>query len=325
MNLLVKFLMVTFVATSTSIQHASAAEIVEGVFYNSVTGDYLVRYGTGDGSFEETTFYMSNKVRPVVGSTLSIMEGGHVKYSYAVGNSLDAKQSIVSIQFVDALGVDPSSMDSTVGWLANAVHEDAGDTISWIGEPIQIVADPDYGIRPGAKDESFSFSSTDLPGLSELRVRGLGHVTSFPDEGPDPDSEVARQLDALRKNDFVKVVVAVPRIRVGADTGIAGILRGMKRQIDVDLVEMRMIERSMVEILDPLMDAAIGRAVQGDMKQLVVDLRDVHRALQRAYPDLSGDGGIGDAKPNRLISRAAAEMLAFNVKYVEKMAKQAKK
>jgi hypothetical protein len=303
---------------------ATPAAAQEGVFLDPVTGDYTVRYrGYGD-ALGEATFYPHTKIDPAVKSKIGQANDGSIDYRYRVKNGEKSKQDLISLRISSSQAV-VSSQNTPPGWHAgiNPNYGGVGNFVSWVflNKLASREGITSKGLVPGAS-QKFEFRSLHIPGVGIMRLRGSAPISEFRDDGPDYTSAVGIAYHKLRQNDFVPRVVAVPRIAVPAPFDAAVVLAGIQQHIKTDMLSMQLVDAAFVAQLDPWFVSAIDAAKRNNIGGLRHAIKELRRYLKQEYGDVDKEetdsGEAEDEKAKRRITKLAARVLDFDLKYVEK-------
>lgn len=313
---------------SAGLVSPSVAE--EGVFLDPATGDYTIRYRGYGNALGEATFYPRTKIDPVVKSKIKQANDDSIVYRYKVKNGEKSKQSLVTLRVTSHQAI-ANSQNTPPGWHAginpipsdHPVYGGLGNSVSWIflnklASREDITSE---GLAPGASQE-FEFRSNQIPGVGIMSLTGSAPVTEFLDDGPDHTTAVGIAYHKLRQNDFVPRVVAVPRIAVPTPFDTAAVLAGIQQHIKTDMLSTQLVDVAFVSQLDPWFASAIDAAKRNNIQGLRHAIKELRRFLKQEYGDMDKEATDSDEaeddKAKRRITKLAARVLDFDLKYVEK-------
>ncbi|MCR4304784.1 MAG: hypothetical protein NUV63_11280 [Gallionella sp.] len=327
---------------------AVALEPGEGIVLDSVTGNYKLTYldEQDDGSkiLSRATFYPATKIVPAIGSKFHLDESGAVTYRYSVSSGAQSRQILRTVRF-DLTGKVVGSQDlptdmqtSTVaqafavleanslalatpsGWRgAISTDKNGASRISW--HPIDSAA----GIPPKGDIKGFGFVSQSLPGLGAAQFEGKREaINGFSGGGPDPSSDISKQIQALYQNDFVTRPAAVPTIAVPTPFDPAVTLERIQTHMHT-WIAMQLLDATFSAQLDRSFQSAISAYRLNQPKVGKQQIQTMRALVKKEQPDAdkeddSDDKGDNDkTKPERaLIDKLAARVLDFDLQYVAK-------
>jgi hypothetical protein len=326
---------------------ASALEPGEGIVLDPATGNYMLTYSDelDDGSKVLThgKFFPATKIVPIIASKFHLDEGA-IAYSYSVRSGAQSRQLLHTIRFnllnkiVGSQDL-PTNMETTTqeqmsavfmansralvtpsGWSGFISTNESGSRITW--DPIQSGA----GIRPGESQQKFGFTSQSLPGLGEAQFKGIRDGRNgFSGEGPDPSSEISKQIQALHQNDFVVRNAAVPTIAVSSPFDPAVTLERIQAHIHT-WIAMQLLDSAFSAQLDRYFQSAISAYRLNQPKVGKQQIETMRALVKKEQPNLGNDEehesdknrGQDDGKKSALIDRLAASVLDFDLDYVTK-------
>jgi len=102
------------------------------------------------------------------------------------------------------------------------------------------------------------------------------------------------------------------------------VINGIQSHIDTDLVKLKLIDPTFASELDRWLSAAIAAVSTGNLSAVRSDLDSAYALLEREHKGLEqgdeadGDSAGRDRGRSGLIDRLAAQVLAFDLKYVER-------
>jgi len=330
-----------------SMSVAFALEPGESIVLDSVTGDYKLTYldEQDDGSkiLLHATFVPATKIAPTIDSKFHLDQTGTVTYSYSVRSGAQSRQVLNNVSF-DIAGKVIGSQDlptnmqtSTVaqafavleanqlalttpsGWRGSISTYENGASINWHS------VDSSAGIQPKGHIKGFGFVSQSLPGLGAAQFKGARRFANgYGGEGPDPDSDIAKQIQALDDNDFVPRNSAVPTIAVPTPFDPAVTLERIQTHMHT-WIGKQLLDATFSSHLDRYFQAAISAYRLNQPKVGKQQIQTMRALVKKEQPDAdkeddSDDKGDNDkTKPERaLIDKLAARVLDFDLKYVTK-------
>ncbi len=293
----------------------------EGIVLDPNTGNYLITYKIDDGIFASIAFEPATKIAPTLSWKFEdLKENGVIRYRYALSNGRESKQGIKMFRMVVS-GVAAGTLAAADNWEGSAVptFRDSGQFLSW-----SCWKDPaGCSLAPGDRQGGFVVDSNDLPGITMATIKGRARPATWIGEY-EPSTPVGRQiLDLTSTNDFVGRLAVAPRVPVPTPFDTAAVLRNIQKHVDSDLVKLGLVNPSFAAELDRWFQAAIAAASGGNLSAVRNDLNELHRLLEREHKGLDrGDEEGKDTKGrdrgrSGLIDRLAAQVLAFDLKYVE--------
>lgn len=332
-------------ALFTAVGGAASAQAEEGSFVvDPNTGDYHIQYRSYDGTWVDVTYVPATKVRPIVVSHLEAEHGGAIHYRYKVTNGPGSKQpiAVISLHVSSVEGRNPihlkppappgmpsgiyrMKLESPPGWNGKmtAINGTSGVVGGWMRDPFKQRNTP--SLAPGRSLSGFGYESRDLPGVGEVRFMGDTPIQGFPDNGPDPNTPVGKEFAKREDHDFVARFAAIPKIPVADPFDPAFVVTGIQKHLNQDLVSLNLVDPVFASQLNRGLQAAVDAAKLNNIKTMKGNLRDVRRLLKKEYPDADkgeaeddrGEDGNRRAHGARLIAPLAAQVLDFDVRYVE--------
>jgi hypothetical protein len=325
---------------------ASALEPGEGIVLDPVTGNYMLTYFEvlGDGSKVLThgKFVPATKIVPAIDSKFHLDEAGAVNYSYSVSSGAQSRQILTTIRF-NLAGKVIGSQDLPInmqtateaqvaavfeanklalitpsGWNSFiSTNQSGASRITW---------DTDLGIQPNGHVKGFGFISQSLPGLGLAQFEGeSGVINGFSGEGPDPSSDISKQIQALYQNDFVTRNAAVPTIAVPTPFDAAVTLERIQTQMHT-WIGMQLLDATSSSQLDRSFQSAISAYRLNQPKVGKQQIEAMRELIKKEQPDMGRDEEHesdknhekNDDRKSALIARLAARVLDFDLKYVTK-------
>ena len=307
------------------------------------TGDYHIRYRSYTGEWVDVTFVPATKVRPVIVSHLETDKKGTIHYRYKVTNGKGSKQPIAVISLnVSSVegrnpihlkppappgmpsGINRMKLESPPGWDGDmtAIYGNNGLIGGWSDNSSDQHAP---SLAPGRSLSGFGYESRDLPGVGEVRFMGDTPIQGFPDNGPDPNTPAGKEFTERQTHDFVARFAAIPKIPVADPFDPAFVLTGIQKHLNQDLVSLNLVDPVFASQLNRGLQAAIDAAKLNNSEAVKGNLKDVRHLLKKEYGDADkgegeadgGDDGDRRAHGARLIAPLAAQVLDFDVRYVE--------
>jgi hypothetical protein len=178
------------------------------------------------------------------------------------------------------------------------------------------------GITPGNNQAGFGFISRDLPGIGNVKLHGYVPISEgYVDEGPNPESEVGKQLFALEKNNFVLRNAAVPTIAVPEPFDAA---------VTLERIQSHMHSWIAMQLLDPALSAQLDRSFQSAISAYRLNqpkvgkqhIQEMRALLKKEQPEADKEEADNDDAKDKnrraLIDKLAARILDFDLKYVTK-------
>jgi hypothetical protein len=328
---------------------AYALEPGEGIALDPVTGNYVLTYFEvlDDGSkvLAHDTFVPATKIIPAINSKFHLDEVGKVNYSYSISSGAQSRQLLRTVRF-DLINKIVGSQDLPInmqtateaqvaavfeanklalitpsGWRgAISTNQSGASRISW--HPV----DSKAGIQPNGYQKGFGFASQRLPGLGVAQFEGTtGAHNGFSREGPDPSSDISKQIQALYQNDFVTRNAAVPTIAVPTPFDAAVTLERIQTQMHT-WIAMQLLAPAFSAQLDRSFQSAISAYRLNQPKVGKQQIEAMRALIKKEQPDLSRDEEHesdksqenNDDRKSALIARLAARVLDFDLKYVMK-------
>lgn len=170
-----------------------------------------------------------------------------------------------------------------------------------------------------------NFKLNHYPGLGTAQFEGaLRFVNGFGGEGPDPSSDISKQIQALYQNDFVPRNAAVPTIAVPDPFDPA---------VTLERIQTHMHTWIAMQLLDPAFSAQLDRSFQSAISAYRLNqpkvgkkqIQTMRELLKKEHADAdreddnddSGEkGDRDDRNKHALIDQLAARILDFDLKYV---------
>ena len=327
---------------------AFALEPGEGIVLDPVTGNYKLTYTDklkgGIKVLKQATFFPATKIVPALESKFHLDQTGAVTYSYSVRSGAQSRQVLDSISF-DITGRVVGSQDlptnmqtSTVvqafaaleanelalatpsGWRGSISTYQDGAYVSW--RPVDSVA----GIPPNGYLKGFGFRSQNLPGIGIAQLQGKSDgINGYSGEGPDPNSDIAKQIQALDDNDFVARNAAVPTIAVPIPFDPAVTLERIQTQMH-SWIGMQLIDSAFSSQLDRSFQSAISAYRLNQPHVGKKQIQTMREMIKKEQPDADrdddrngkGEGDHQDKNQRALIDKLATRILDFDLKYVTK-------
>ena len=186
--------------------------------------------------------------------------------------------------------------------------------------------DSKAGIQPNGYQKGFGFTSQSLPGLGVAQFEGASGVhNGFSGEGPDPSSDISKQIQALYQNDFVPRNAAVPTIPVPDPFDAAVTLERIQTQMHT-WITMQLLDPAFSSQLDRSFQSAISAYRLNQPKVGKQQIEALRALVKKEQPDLGRDEEHesdknhekNDDRKSALIDKLAARILDFDLKYVTK-------
>jgi hypothetical protein len=185
------------------------------------------------------------------------------------------------------------------------------------------------GIRPGESQQGFGFTSQSLPGLGVAQLKGVRDGRNgYSGEGPDPSSDISKQIQALYQNDFVTCPAAVPTIAVPNPFDPAVTLEHIQTHMHT-WIGMQLLDSAFSSQLDRSFQSAISAYRLNQTKVGKKQIQTMRELIKKEQPDADreddndgrGEKGEGDHKDKNqraLIDKLATRILDFDLDYVMK-------
>lgn len=294
----------------------------EGVGEHPQTGNFIVTYKDSYGFFNEVVFEPATKIDPALKSRFRQKPAtSAVQYEYRLANKKDAKQPIVTL-VTHVTSVRPESLQSPKDWnpLAVPALTTPETRLSWGYWGKDILSGKISGLSPGTTVHGFAVESNDLPGLAVVEIRGGRKSTTWLGHTPEIATPVGQQVAELEKKDFVGRIAAVPKIPVPSPYDV---LTALRDHVKGEMVELKQIDPGFVTELLPWFDSAIAAANQGNTKALRHALKELDTRVVSSHKGLDQDSDAFDDTDwdaKRRLTKLAARVLHFDLKYIERRA-----
>lgn len=299
----------------------------EGITLFPTSGDYVITYRASEGSYAQVIFEPATKIEPILKSKYKTKSGsGVISYGYKLKSKVTSKQPISSIRTTVSVEAPTlTTLPAPTGWLGSLslVAPGAGSRLGWRYRQLDVKLG---GLDPGKSIEGFEFEASDLPGVAVMRIEGASRTTTWLGEVPDIETTVGAQVNQLRLNDFVPRLAAVPKIPNPTPFNAAVVLGGMQKHVKDDMASMQLIDPNLLAAIDRGLTQAIAAAQIGNTSSLLHEIKNLRKLLKQEHKDVDQDDDDRDdddknKAAKRQIDKLAAQVLDFNLKYVEKRVK----
>ena len=326
-----------------------ALEPGESIVLDPVTGNYKITYSDtlkgGVKVLSRATFVPSTKIDPTIDSKFHLNHTGAVSYSYTVRSEAQSRQVLDTVGFnlvsrvtgsqdlptdmqtstvaqaFAVLEANSRALTTPSGWRGSISTYENGAYVSW--DPVDSAA----GIQPKGQVKGFGFVSQGLPGVGAAKFKGARRFArGFGGEGPDPDSDIRKQYDALKQNDFVARNAVVPTIYVPVPFDAAVLLDSIRTHM-LTWSNNQLLDPAFATQLDRYMVAAADAYRHNQPKAGKEHIQTLRKMLKKEHEDTDKDDekedgkleGKGEDRNKRiLIDRLAARVLDFDLNYVLK-------
>ncbi len=316
----------------------------ESIVLDSKTGDYQVTYlgddlsGNKKGKVQRQIVYVPpTKIEPAVLSAFDLKEAD-IAYSFHLKNASSSRQSLASfsvfpvsdivseaplkkrgqgrdleaIEKMDEVG--SAALTTPQSWTGLVWSHNAGG--------LQIVWRyyfANKGLKPGANQDGFGFSSKDIPGIGIAQFRGRTPVFIPVDRGPT--GKIKSQLRDLKQKSFVSRVVAVPAIAVPEPFDAAQLLERIRSHVGT-WPGNKLLDPAFAAKLDRHLIAAANAYQRNQPKAGMSNIESLRKLLEHEHGNLEGDVENTEDKAEHktvtTIDRLAARVLDFDLRYVLK-------
>lgn len=270
-----------------------------------------------------TVYVPSTRIVPSVKSRIAVTTSGGLRYSYRLKNGRASKQRLSSILFTGSHS-DRFGVSTPAGWMEVIVPDNISPTeapnaatqyrISW--------SYVEGGIAPGSYQDGFAFVSNDLPGIAQAQLEGY----AVPYKGPldsgtwawPPNNAVQDKVYAFESTDFIKHLVAAPKIGNPVPFNAAVVLGNLQKHLKTDVVPLGSIDPVLFTVIDRGLTQAIAAAQAGNTPSLLHEIKSLRQLLKQEYADVDQDNDADDddKQPKPRITKLAARVLDFNLGYV---------
>ena len=316
------FLLLVFAAPQIS------AADEERLDYDLVNGDYILYYysHTTPQVLQRIVIVPTTKIDPEVSSRFVGTDRESIRYHYKLKNRANSRQPLVGFRY-EVERVNPDSQRSPDGWEGVVLFDpDMGGQYRVNWSYSNLSNDGTAGLQPGKSASGFAIESNALPGIILAKLNGDAPLQmGFPDEGPDPDSKVGKQLRSI--DEFVRRQTVVPKIPNPAPFNAVTVLTGLQQHLNTDLVSMKLAEPVLASQLDRALGAALDAAKIGNNVAARENLKQFRKLLKQEHEDVDHEDEKDfdkddERKESRgktgAIDRIAARVLDFDAKYVMK-------
>ncbi len=178
------------------------------------------------------------------------------------------------------------------------------------------------GIQPNGHLRGFGFSSQSLPGVGVAQFEGKRDaINGYAGEGPDRDSDIAKQIQALDDNDFVPRNAAVPTIVIPMPFDAAVLLDRIRIHV-ATWPGKQLVDSAYAAQLDRYLSAAANAYRLHNPKTGKEHMETLRRMLAKEHHNVDHDDEDSDDAEERkaqtrfTIDRLAARVLDFDLRYV---------
>lgn len=334
-----------FAAALILMSGTSSAKLLSGesITRDPVTGDYTAIYWDEDetgGEFVTSKLISATKIDPVVNSLIQSATGWIIHYGYTVANGSSAQQSIDDLVFT-GLSPDTNVVGGTtiltdrnelMNFFSSALSVPNAD---WYGSGGRIVGvskgasvgwhnndetfNTSKGIQPGATLSGFGLDSSDLPGVSVVRLQGNTRLHQFsPQTEGRADSTVVNEMSVIQRNDFVPRNAAAPMIAVPTPYDAAVTLENIQTHAHTWIAK-QLLNATFSAQLDTSFQAAIAAYRANQPQTAIIQLQTMRTLIKQQQPDADKNDvtpTINLPAPPALIDLLAARILYFDLGYV---------
>lgn len=181
------------------------SQIQPSITYDSLSGDYIIRYQGSQGIIEEY-FVPATKINPLVNATID-KKFDTLKYSYKITNNLSSKQRLLNFSIS----------------ICSPIFAITRPNAQWHSNPAIIIpgwnwghtlvnptgaATADNGISPGFSEDGFSFMSFGLPSIVKSYFQGRTGIMNFEEEPPIEVEELLEPLQKFPANEVMRKTIA---------------------------------------------------------------------------------------------------------------------
>jgi hypothetical protein len=331
---------------------AFALEPGESIVLDPVTGNYTLTYSDeqDDGTkiLSHATFVPATKIVPAIYSKFRLDRTGEVNYSYSISSGAQSRQILNTVRFnlagkiVGSQDLPTDTQTATLsqvsavfeanklalttpsGWDGNiSTNQSGASRITW--DPIK----SGTGIRLGESQQGFGFVSQSLPGLGTAQFKGARRFANgFGGEGPDPASDISKQIQKLYQNDFITRNAAVPTIAIPSPFDAAVLLSGIQAHMHT-WIAMQLLDATFSSQLDRYFQSAISAYGLNQNKVGKKQIQTMRELIKKEQPDADreddnddrgkkGDDDDKNKTKRALIDKLAARILDFDLSYVTK-------
>lgn len=320
---------------------ASALEPGEGIVLDPATGNYMLTYTdeleNGSKVLAHATFFPATKIVPAIYTKLRLDGTGAVNYSYSVSSGVQSRQLLRTVRFdlfdkvvgsqdlptnmqaatleqvAAVFEANKHALTTPAGWRgAISTNQSGASRISW--HPV----DSKAGVQPNGYQQGFGFVSQSLPSLGVAQFEGRREaINGFSGVGPDPASDISKQIQALDDSDFVPRNAAVPTIAIPTPFDPAVTLERIQTQMHTWIAK-QLIDPAFAVQLDRNFKSAAdayrnqGQAGNGQIGRMLALLVQQYEELERGDEELVKKKSAVPAQ----IDKLAAMVLYFDLKYV---------
>lgn len=153
------------------------------LWYDTDTGNYLIRYKGDDDSIVTVVFEPPTKIVPNVNcvATWESKESDYI-YTYSIANGKESRQNLLYFEVEYHNRIRDVS---TNGWRAGIIYDPVlVDNRAVIQEAGRWFWAGDQGLEPTWSTDGFALRSKGLPGIVNAYFQGKSKTLAFPDSGP---------------------------------------------------------------------------------------------------------------------------------------------
>lgn len=325
------FLAVIFIALSSNVFAEQ-----DSIASDHATGNYVITYRSYSGEMVHVIWEPATKIDPIIKWNVkkNTSKPDVLSYRYEFKNGKEARQSLEGGRFLASMIIG-SSQTQPSGWngtVANDWGRSSGVVVGWSFFHAGSKNRNSGGIKPNSALGGFGLESTDLPGIGTMELWGYVPTgrQSLPDEGPSEMSPIRNQFVDLQRSDFVARNTAVPLVAVGNPYDATLTLNNLRNHISQDVINLKLIETNLAFQLDRWLKAAADAISLNNTKAARENLHEAMKLLKKEHPDCDKedmdkrDDSEDDGKysvEKVVIDRLAAQIIAFDIKYVDKRLK----
>lgn len=305
------------------------AETGESIVLDPHTGDYIITYSSYTAeiqpALQRVVFVPATKIDPIVKSKFKLDENDKIRYSYTLKNGPKSRQNIDGLAISNTVNTI-APLDVPKNWIGNIFPNFEGNhaRVAW-----SYWGDEELGgLPPGSVQVGFGFNSNTLPGIGTAELRGASPAgQGFPDEGPDPDTEVGKQFLEIQNKNKVLRPAAVPLIPVPTPFQAAAVLESLQAHVQT-WVGMNLLDAPVAADIDRQFTAILTALNAGNTSAARLYFKDLRQLLKKHRADAEDEDDEGTEaeitsdkdkpKHKAFIDKLAAKVLVFDLKYIEK-------
>ena len=284
----------------------------DSIFYDAANNKYTLTYTGDDGRINEITWTPPSDISVEVEAKYKFQKDGNIEYSYEIKVDNSSNQPLTAFRIYTIADYEPilKTPDNWKVILRDSFAEnDPGKWVNWYTSTSPV--------EQGSDIDGFEIVSMALPVYDGAYTEGQSGIITFPDYGPNHETQMYWQDNIVAKHFMGKSInTAAPLIPIYSPPNIIQTYAAFHDSL-LEYIEKKYIDESISQNITETSIEILSALSNNLTSDALIKLKELHQLIE-------GVDGTHDTKKEKdstnknkmpLINKEVRKIIKFNIKY----------